>query len=69
MLEQWLNEELEQYILLNYRPDRAKEKAFAEEPKEKKDSAGGVLGINIDEINEALYTHDCKTLTNWRGNK
>ena len=24
---------------------------------------------NIDEINEALYTHDCKTLTNWRGNK
>ena len=24
---------------------------------------------NIDEINEALYAHDCKTLTNWRGNK
>ena len=21
---------------------------------------------NIDEVNEALYTHDCKTLTNWR---
>ncbi|SHK58558.1 hypothetical protein SAMN05216582_10883 [Selenomonas ruminantium] len=185
MLEQGLNEELEQYILLNYRPDGTEEKAFAEEPK-KKASTGGVLGIgapfaacialpefltgieslaaklemsfseklmwwikerkrkpveiysaagvtkahfakirnnvqyhptketvlafvvalhlsmdeaadllkragyalsesrlgdmivkfflemkryNIDEINEALYTHDCKTLTNWRGNK
>ena len=45
MLELGLNEELERYILLNYRPDGAKEKAFAEEPKEMKDSAGGVLGI------------------------
>ena len=24
---------------------------------------------NIDEINEALYTHGCKTLTNWRSTK
>lgn len=24
---------------------------------------------NIDEVNEALYTHDCKPLTNWRGCK
>jgi hypothetical protein len=44
MLEQGLNEELEQYILLNYRPDGAEEKAFAEDPK-KKASTGGVLGI------------------------
>lgn len=28
MLEQGLNEELEQYILLNYRPDGVEEKAF-----------------------------------------
>lgn len=41
MLKQGLNEELEQYILLNYRPDGAEEKALAEEPK-KKASTGGV---------------------------
>ncbi len=46
MLEQGLNEELERYILLNYRPDGAEEKAFAEEPK-KKASTGGVLGIGV----------------------
>jgi len=24
---------------------------------------------NIDEINEALYIHECKPLTNWRESK
>ena len=24
---------------------------------------------NLDEINEALYIHDCKPLTNWRESK
>lgn len=47
MLEHGLIEELERYILLNYRPAGAKEKFFAENPKKEKDSAGGDLEIGV----------------------
>ena len=45
MLEQKLLEELERYILLNYRPEGAVEKNFAEESKKDNKTTDGAWGL------------------------
>ena len=47
MLERELTEELERYILLNYRPEGAVEKHFAEESKKSNDVANENLGLGV----------------------